>query len=188
MLVFVPGLIAVGAASALGAPRQGELLVWGIDGNGWRFLATAAAFLLLCIAICWVAVEIAAAAPRAWRTATGYITCSIVATGLLLIAWPAFIIGALSFSSEYRTIDAVDGQDLVVRRGIGLGDSSLQVGLRHGAFVEFGGTTGDTLVHAAPRPFADWSFSVRKQRDQITIHYTFTPGGSDGTLLFATPR
>ena len=108
-------------------------------------------------------------------------------SGVLLVAWPAFIIGALSFSSEYRAIGAVNGRDLVVRRGIGLGDSSLQVGLRRGAFVEFGNTGGDTLVRDAPRPFSDWSFDVRKRCGQITIRYAFTPDGSGGTLTIPEP-
>jgi hypothetical protein len=171
------------AAERLLAPRMSErtLLVGPVSREGFQFLALAATVLLTAGAV-WTTVSVSTRPPApAWTRVLSTVVHLAVAVALLLCLYPALLLGALSFSNEYRTIGEIHGEDIVVERGVGLGQFPLRAGVRHGLFVDFDHTTGDSWTTAGG-PLDEMRFDVVEGPDVVTITFDHGPGDRTGTM------
>lgn len=178
--------IAAGSAAVPFSDRSfaADVLIGPVSPEGFQFLTLLATVLLTAAAICLTLSTLTRPPAPAWTRAVAAVVDFAVVGMLLLAAYPAFLIGALSFSTDYRTIGTIDGHQLVVARGIGLGDFPIRAGLRDGLFVHFGGTTGDTYTSAGGR-LSEMRFRIADSADSVTVSYTPgpRPGHPKGVLV-----
>ena len=176
-------LLAFGAERLLASrPSPGTLLIGPVNREGFQFLALLAAVVLVAAAL-WMTATAATRPPApGWTRAIATVLHLAIAGALVVCAWPLLWLGVLSFSNEYRTIGTVDGHELIVGTGVGLGQFPIQAGLRHGLFVNFGDTTGDDWT-TGDVPLKNMTFTVADGADAVTIIYAPGPAKRTGTMV-----
>lgn len=189
VLVFWALALAAFAAGVPFADRSfaADVLIGPIGREGFQFLTLLATVLLTALAILVTAFTAGRPPAPGWIRALAALVELAVVGALLLCSYPALMIGALSFSTDYRTIGTIGGHELIVARGIGLGQFPMYAGLRDGLFVHFSGTTGDTYTSTGAA-LSEMRFHITDGPDAVTVTYAPGPLPGHPTGVLVVPK
>lgn len=172
-------------ASTLLAPRPGAplVVVLGVDGHGWSFLAALATAALTGTAVGGLVHVLTRGRSAWWADLLTSVTFLLLTLAALLALPIALLVGSLAFKNSYRDLGAVDGRDVVVQQFAGWdGDDDVAAGFRIGPFVSFEARS-DGYLRRPSAGIDAWHFVVGTTPGAVLVDYRAGDGPRQSGVL-----